>query len=91
MAETELEYRVYSILHREEADPFWFQIGKAFPHKEQEGGFTIRLNALPVSPKLVIRVFDPEEQNEEMSGSAPAATKPPATTAKTPAAEKTKA
>lgn len=91
MRDSTTEYRVYSIVPREEAEPFWMWIGRAWPHKDQDGAFTIRLNALPITPKLVVRAYDPQEDQQGLPGmeakaaagkaSAPAA-KPEKSTAK---------
>ena len=66
MTETRLEHRVYTLIQREDDSPYWFQIGRAFPHKDGSGS-TIRLNAMPVSPKLVIRHIDPDAGEQQAS------------------------
>ena len=66
MTETSLEHRVYTLIQREDDSPYWFQIGRAFPHKDGSGS-TIRLNAMPVSTKLVIRHIDPDADEQQTS------------------------
>jgi len=75
MSESNLEYRVYTLVPRAEDEPFWFWIGRAFPHKDQKGAFTLRLNALPTTPKLVIRMFDPDAVDEGAASASPQAAK----------------
>ena len=86
------EHRVYTLVQREDDNPYWFQIGRAFPHRDGMGA-TLRLNALPVSPKLVVRMIDPDSF-EAPTGNAPAVleTKPATPKAKPiPATVKPKA
>jgi hypothetical protein len=39
----------------------WTRVGTAWPHKDGKG-FNAELRALPVSGKLVIRRYEPQEQ-----------------------------
>jgi hypothetical protein len=48
---------VYSVLERKDEDPFWLNLGLAFPHKDGHG-FNILLNALPLDGKLVVRRYE---------------------------------
>ncbi|HEX8167169.1 MAG TPA: hypothetical protein VF601_15475 [Beijerinckiaceae bacterium] len=50
-------YRVYTVIERENEEPFWLNLGLAFPHKDGHG-FNVLLNALPLDGKLVIRQQD---------------------------------
>lgn len=48
-------------------DEYWLKIGRAFPHKNGDGGFNILLNALPLNGKLIVkpkRKKSSEEQDE---------------------------
>ena len=62
-------HRVYSVIDKgENKDPFWHNVGTAFPHKDNLG-FNLLLEALPIPvggvAKLVIRQVEPKEAEEE--------------------------
>lgn len=65
------QLRVYSLIPRDKDSPFWLHIGWAYENKDGNG-FTLRLQALPLNDKLVIREYIPEEGLE----SAPEDDKP---------------
>jgi hypothetical protein len=53
-----------------EKEQFWSLIGSAFPNQKDEG-FTIRLDALPLDGKLVVRP-PKEDEGREPGGQRPA-------------------
>jgi hypothetical protein len=49
---------VYVVIDGDQAigrPDFWQRVGRAFPHRNGEGGFNILLNALPMNGKLVVK------------------------------------
>lgn len=58
-------YRIYTVIERPKQEPFWLNIGSAFPH-EKGDGFTIVLQALPLvgNGKLVMRVHEPKKTDD---------------------------
>ena len=57
-------YRAYTVVEREKEDPFWHNIGIAFPHKDTKG-FNVMLQALPLNGKLVLRVYEETAQESK--------------------------
>ena len=67
-------HRVYSVIDKgkdangKERDPFWHNVGTAFPHKDGKG-FNLLLEVLPIAvdgvAKLVIREVEPKEAEAE--------------------------
>jgi hypothetical protein len=62
-------HRVYSVISKGEGkEPFWHNVGTAFPHKDSKG-FNVLLEVLPIPTdgvaKLVIREIEPREAAEE--------------------------
>lgn len=59
-------YRAYSVIEREKDQPFWLNLGVAFPHKDGKG-LNVILQALPLDGKLVLRLFEeaPKETTKE--------------------------
>jgi hypothetical protein len=55
MANQQPSYQAYTVIKRENADPFWLNIGAAFMHQDGDG-FNIVLQALPIDGKIVLRV-----------------------------------
>lgn len=51
--------RVYTIVERVGGSPFWLRLGNAVQHKDGKG-FTMNLQAVPVSGLLVVRQYDEE-------------------------------
>lgn len=51
--------RVYTIVERVGGSPFWLRLGNAAPHKDGKG-FSVNLQALPVSGLIVVRQYDEE-------------------------------
>lgn len=51
--------RVYTIVERAGASPFWLRLGNAVQHKDGKG-FSMNLQAMPVSGLLVVRQYDEE-------------------------------
>ena len=57
--------RVYTVVDKGDGnDPFWLNIGSAFPHKDN-AGFNILLQAMPIDGKLVVREVSEDEAKEE--------------------------
>lgn len=64
-------YRVYSVIEKgkdangKDRDPFWHNIGTAFPHKVEGSGFNVLLEVMPIPIdgvcKLIIRLVEPRE------------------------------
>src|ERR1700704_2431407 len=52
-------FRVYSAIPRQENGEDWLSIGTAVPHQDGKG-FDVILQALPFSPKLVLRDCTPD-------------------------------
>ncbi len=46
---------VFTVIEAKDKPDFWLKIGRAFPHKNGDGGFNIVLNALPLDNKLVVK------------------------------------
>ncbi len=66
---SEKVHRVYSVIDKGEGkEPFWHNVGTAFPHKDGRG-FNLLLEVLPIPTdgvaKLVIREIEPREAEEE--------------------------
>lgn len=59
-------YQAFAVQKREGQDPFWINIGAAFPHQDGKG-FNVMLAALPIDGKVVLRVprDDKEEQPQQ--------------------------
>jgi hypothetical protein len=57
MAHEQPGYRVYSVIERPDEEPFWLNLGLAFPHKDGKG-FNVLLNGLPLDGKLVVRRYE---------------------------------
>ena len=53
-------HRVYTVIKREGKDDFWLNLGVAFAHDDDEG-FNLLLQALPIDGKLVLRTYREEE------------------------------
>lgn len=51
--------RVYTIVERVGASPFWLRLGNAVQHKDGKG-FSMNLQAVPVSGLVVVRQYDEE-------------------------------
>jgi hypothetical protein len=60
-------YRVYAIVPRPKQDDYWLNIGAAFPHDDGKG-FNIILQAHPIGEKIVLRKYEPKE--DETAGEA---------------------
>lgn len=54
--------RVYTIVERTGASPFWLRLGNAVQHKDGKG-FTMNLQAVPVSGLVVVRQYDDENDH----------------------------
>ncbi len=46
---------VFTVIETKDKPDFWLKIGRAFPHKNGDGGFNIVLNALPLDNKLIVK------------------------------------
>ena len=59
-------YQAFAVQKREGQDPFWINIGAAFPHQDGRG-FNVMLAALPVDGKVVLRIprDDAEDQQPQ--------------------------
>jgi hypothetical protein len=60
-------HTAFSVIKREGKQDYWLNIGLVFPHKDGTG-FTIRLQALPLDGKIVIReITEGEEPTENVT------------------------
>ena len=55
MATQRPNYKCYTVIEREGAEPFWLPIGAAFMHQDGDG-YNIVLQALPIDGKIVLRL-----------------------------------
>lgn len=46
---------VFTVIEAPGKEDFWLKIGRAFPHKNGDGGYNVVLNALPINNKLVVK------------------------------------
>ncbi len=51
--------RVYTIVERVGGSPYWLRLGNAVQHKDGKG-FSMTLQAVPVSGLIVVRQYDEE-------------------------------
>lgn len=58
------DFRVYTVIKREGKDDYWLNLGVAFRHDDNEG-FNLLLQALPLDGKLVLRTYRDEPEVEE--------------------------
>lgn len=58
-------FRAYSVIKREGKEDFWLNLGVAFPHDDNEG-FNLLLQALPLDGKVVLRTFKEDEEQEKV-------------------------
>lgn len=55
-------FSVYTVVKdKEGADPFWTNVGAAFPHKDGKG-YNLKLRALPVDGRLVLREYQDKKE-----------------------------
>lgn len=57
--------RVYTLVERADASPYWLRLGNAVAHKDGRG-FSMNLQAVPVSGLLVVRQYDEENDTASM-------------------------
>ena len=57
-------YRVYSIIERPKQDDYWLNIGVCFPHEDNDG-FNLLLQAMPLDGKIVLRTYKEDEEEEQ--------------------------
>lgn len=65
-------YRAYVVEDIDEETTFWTQVGSAFAHEDKKG-FTVRLKALPIDGKLVLRKYTETDTDEKAAPSRKAA------------------
>lgn len=56
-----IAYHVKEIERGSEKKDFWTRIGVAFPHKDGKG-FNVMLDLLPPDGKLVLRTYEPKDE-----------------------------
>lgn len=56
--------RVYTVVERAGASAYWLRLGNAVGHKDRKG-FSMNLQAVPVSGLIVVRQYD--EENDHVS------------------------
>ncbi|MEQ1716014.1 MAG: hypothetical protein ABL907_08525 [Hyphomicrobium sp.] len=61
--------RVYTIVERVGGSPFWLRLGNAITHKDGKG-FSMSLQAMPISGLIVVRQYDDESEPAAMETSA---------------------
>ena len=54
-------FRAYTVIKRQDKDDYWLNVGVAFAH-EDNGGFNLLLQALPLDGKVVLRTYTDEEE-----------------------------
>ena len=55
-------FSVYTVVKESEgSDPFWTNVGAAFPHKDGKG-YNLVLRALPVDSRLVLREYQVKKE-----------------------------
>jgi len=57
--------RVYTIVERAGASPYWLRLGNAVQHKDGKG-FSMNLQAVPVSGLIVVRQYDEENDTVQV-------------------------
>ena len=62
-------HRVYSVIKREGKEDFWLNLGVCFSHEDNQG-FNLLLQALPIDGKLVMRTYRDEDDDEKPKGKA---------------------
>jgi hypothetical protein len=58
----EMTHRAYTVVKRDGQEDYWLPIGAAFGHNDDKG-FNIVLQALPIDGKIVLRV--PKDDEDE--------------------------
>jgi hypothetical protein len=60
-------YTAYTVRNFErngDTEHDWMRIGVAFPHEDGKG-FNLSLHALPVDGKIVVRLYEPKDENTQ--------------------------
>lgn len=57
-------HRVYTVIKRENKEDYWLNLGVAFEH-DDNAGYNLLLQALPIDGKLVMRTYREDEEEKE--------------------------
>lgn len=57
-------HRAFIVTKREDKEDFWTNVGIVYPHDDQEG-FNVLLQALPIDGKLVLRTYKEEDDDDK--------------------------
>ena len=57
-------HRAYTVIKREGKDDYWLNIGVCFPHEDNDG-FNLLLQAMPLDGKIVLRTYKEDEKEQE--------------------------
>ena len=57
-------HKAFTVIKREGKEDYWLDIGVAFPHKDGRG-FTVKLQAIPLDAKIVIREITAEDEPQD--------------------------
>ena len=57
-------HRAYTVIKRDKKDDYWLNIGVAFAH-DDNGGFNLLLQAMPLDGKIVLRTYKEDEEEEK--------------------------
>lgn len=60
-------FRAYSVIKREGREDYWLNLGIAYPHDDNQG-YNLLLQALPLDGKIVLRVYKDEEEDKPAAG-----------------------
>ena len=56
-------HRAYTVIKREGKEDYWLNLGVVFPHEDNQG-FNLLLQALPIDGKIVLRTYKEDEEEE---------------------------
>lgn len=60
-------HRAYTVIKRPDKEDYWLNLGVAFEH-DDNAGYNLLLQALPIDGKLVLRVYKDDEDDEKDNG-----------------------
>lgn len=56
-------HRAYTVIKREGKEDYWLNLGVAFEH-DDNAGYNLLLQALPIDGKLVLRTYKDDEDDD---------------------------
>ena len=57
-------HRAYTVIKREGKEDYWLNIGVCFAHEDNDG-FNLLLQAMPLDGKIVLRTYKEDEKEQE--------------------------